>query len=94
MRKNGRETGQICAEWTLTKQANHFTKIVNDAGQCQKTLFKIANEMLDKTKEERVLPSHDDPKKLADEFNHSPRSEIPSLKQQTNRTMQDPSQMK
>ena len=69
MRKNGRETGQICAEWTLTKQANHFTKIVNDAGKCQKTLFKIANEMLDKTKE-RVLPSYDDPKKLADEFNH------------------------
>ena len=59
---------KICADLALQKQTNYFTKIVEDAGTCQKSLFKIANEMLDKNKE-RVLPPYTDAKKLANEFN-------------------------
>ena len=58
----------ICATLALQKQTAYFSKIVEDAGTCQKSLFKIANEMLDKNKE-RVLPPHTDAKKLANEFN-------------------------
>ena len=38
------------------------------SGKCQRSLFKVANELLDKTKE-KVLPYYSDPKLLADEFN-------------------------
>ena len=34
-----------------------------------KSLFKVANELLDKNSK-KVLPTHDDPKVLADKFNH------------------------
>ena len=42
--------------------------MVKDKENCQKSLFKVANELLDKN-EDRVLPSHSNPKELADQFN-------------------------
>ena len=42
--------------------------MISDAESCQKSLFKVANELLDKNSE-RVLPSHSDSKQLANEFN-------------------------
>jgi hypothetical protein len=57
-----------CIEMALEKQTIHYSKIVKDAGNCQKTLFKVANELLDKN-DERVLPSHTDSKAVANEFN-------------------------
>ena len=62
------EQKQVCAEMVLTKQTNHYSKIISEAGNCQKSLFRIANDLLDKTKE-KVLPSYSDPEKLANEFN-------------------------
>ena len=50
----------------LSNKSSYYTKLVNDAGICQK--FKVANEMLDKN-EERVLPAHSDAEKLAYNFN-------------------------
>lgn len=57
-----------CSELALKKKTEYYSKLVEDAGKCQKTLFKVANELLDKN-EERVLPCHTDSKALADEFN-------------------------
>ena len=58
----------LCAELALTKQNSHYSKVIQDAGNCQKSLFKIANELLDKSKQ-KVLPTYTDPRQLADEFN-------------------------
>ena len=59
---------KLCSELALTKQTDHYSKIIDNAGNCQKSLFKVANELLDKTKE-KILPSYSDPKQLANEFN-------------------------
>ena len=59
---------KLCTEMVINKQSKHYTKLVTDAGNCQKTLFKVANELLDKNSE-RVLPQHTDSRKLANEFN-------------------------
>ena len=62
------EQKELCAKMALEKQRNYFTKRIDDAGSCQKTLFKLANDLLDKSSE-RVLPTHSDPKELANNFN-------------------------
>ena len=59
---------KLCAEMAITKQKEYYSKIINGAGNDQKMLFKIANELLDK-KKRRILPEHDDSVKLANEFN-------------------------
>jgi hypothetical protein len=53
----------------VTKQSVHYSKVIENAGNCQKSLFKIANNLLDKTKV-KVLPPYNDPKQLANDFNH------------------------
>ena len=53
---------------SILKQQEYYSKIVADAGHDQKTLFKVANELLDKNKV-RVLPEHDSAITLANEFN-------------------------
>ena len=60
---------QVCAEMALTKQTKHYSKLVDGAANSQKSLFKVANELLDRNKK-KVLPNHDDPKKLANDFNN------------------------
>ena len=67
-RTNYIQQKKLCVEMALEKQTAHYTKLVEDAGSCQKTLFKVANELLDKN-EDRVLPPHSDSKQLANEFN-------------------------
>ena len=57
-----------CTDMALLKQTNHYSRIIINAGTCQRSLFKIANELLDKTKQ-KVLPSYSDAKQLANEFN-------------------------
>ena len=59
---------KLCVELALAKQTKHYSKIINEAGNCQKTLFRIADELLDKNKQ-KVLPAYSNPKQLADEFN-------------------------
>ena len=59
---------RLCAELCKNKRTEYYSKIVENAGNDQKTLFKIANELLDKNKT-RSLPEHEDPVKLANEFN-------------------------
>jgi hypothetical protein len=62
------EQKRICTEMAITKQKQHYTKLVSDNSGCQKSLFKVANELLDKNSK-KVLPSHNDSKKLANDFN-------------------------
>ena len=57
-----------CVQLALTKQTCHYSKIISEAGNCQRSLFKIANELLDKTKQ-KVLPPYTDAKQLANDFN-------------------------
>ena len=59
---------ELCTIMAAEKQRTYYSKVLEDAGKCQKTLFKVANELLDK-KGERVFPVHTDSKKLANEFN-------------------------
>ena len=63
------EQKKLCTEMALSKQTAYYSKLVEDAGNYQKWLFKVANELLDKN-EERVLPSRTNSKELATEFNH------------------------
>lgn len=67
-RENYIQQKKRCADLVLAKQGEHYSKMIHDAGKCQKSLFKIANEMLDKSKN-KVLPQYSDPRQLADEFN-------------------------
>ena len=46
--KNYTEQKKRCTELALDKQTKHYSKLVGDAGKCQKTLFKVANELLDR----------------------------------------------
>ena len=57
-----------CIELAVTKQKIHYTKLIEENGKCQKSLFKMANELLDKNSK-KVLPSHEDSKQLANDFN-------------------------
>ena len=62
------EQRERCAELSVSKQRDYCSKIVQDSGNDQKSLFNVVNTMLDK-KESRILPEHTDPVKLANEFN-------------------------
>ena len=66
--KNYIQQKKLCTDMVIKKQTQHYTKVVADVGKCQKSLFKIANELLDKNNE-RVLPQHNDSKILANKFN-------------------------
>ena len=63
------EQKRICSEMASTKQTLYYSKLVDGASSSQKSLFKIANELLDKNNK-KVLPSHSDPKALANDFNN------------------------
>ena len=67
-RKEYIEQRKVCAELSASKQNEYYTKLVDDAGNDQKSLFKVANHLLDKGKT-RVLPEHTDPLQLANRFN-------------------------
>ena len=45
---------QICTQMALTKQTHHYTKIVEDSSNSQKSLFKVANELLDKNSKKGI----------------------------------------
>ena len=63
------EQRKICASMSVEKQRLFYSKVVEESGNDQRALFKVVNNLLDKQKI-RVLPEHNDPKELADEFNH------------------------
>ena len=59
---------QLCADMSIANRKEYYSKLVSEAGNDQKLLFKVANNLLDKNKV-RSLPEHEDPVKLANEFN-------------------------
>ena len=59
----------LCAKLSISKQQRFFSNIVETSSNKQKSLFKVVDQVLDK-KADRVLPTHDDPIVLANEFNH------------------------
>ena len=66
--KNYVDQKEKCTEMALIKQREHYSKLLDGKSGCQKSLFKVANELLDKNSK-KVLPAHDDSKKLANDFN-------------------------
>ena len=60
---------ELCMELCAQKQKDHYSKIIQNAAGCQRTLFKIANTLMDKN-ECKVLPPHSDPEILANDFNN------------------------
>ena len=62
------EQRNLCAKLSLTKQESYYSSIIESSSNKQKSLFKVVNEVLDK-KEDRILPAHNDPIKLANKFN-------------------------
>ena len=62
------EQRNLCAKLSLTKQESYYSSIIESSSNKQKSLFKVVNEVLDK-KEDRILPTHNDPIKLANKFN-------------------------
>ena len=63
------EQKRICTEMALTKQTKYYSQLVEGASNSQRSLFKVANELLDKNKK-KILPTHSDPKTLANDFNN------------------------
>ena len=61
-------------------QKDIVDKVVSDAGNDQKTLFTVANELLDR-KKVRTLPEHEDPVLLANEFNKYYIEKIEKIRQ-------------
>ena len=60
---------KLCMDMALQKQSSYYSRLVEGAGSSQRSLFNIANKLLDKN-EDRVLPAHTDSSKLATEFNN------------------------
>ena len=60
---------KLCMQLCAKKQKDYYSMIIHNAAGCQKTLFKIANTLMDKN-ECKVLPPHSDPEILANEFNN------------------------
>ena len=63
------EQRELCAELSKEKQQEYYSKIINDSNNDQKTLFNIANTILNKNSN-RILPNHSNPVDLANEFNN------------------------
>ena len=59
---------KTCSTMSLYKQKIYYSKVITEAGNNQKELFKVVNEVLDR-KKIKSLPEHSDSKQLADEFN-------------------------
>ena len=66
-RNNYIQQKRLCCSMSMEKQKQYYTKVINNC-ESQKDLFKVANDILDKTKE-RVLPPFTDPIDLANQFN-------------------------
>ena len=62
------EQRQLCAEMSIDKQEEYYSKVVDETGNDQKSLFKVVNDLLDRNKV-RSLPRHTDPIQLANDFN-------------------------
>ena len=60
------------------QQTEHYSKIIEEAGNDQKLLFKVANSLKDKT-EIRTLPDHTDTLQLANEYNNYYLTKIDKL---------------
>ena len=60
---------KLCTDLAISKQTQYYSKLIEGSSNNQRSLFKLANELLDKNNE-KVLPTHSDSTKLANEFNH------------------------
>ena len=81
---------KICVELAILKQKNYYSKCINESGICQKSLFKIANELLDEIKQ-KVPPSHSDPKQLAEDFNTYYIEKVTKIRKLIPKTSEDSS---
>ena len=82
---------KICAEMSIAKQKEYYTNLVDTVNSNQKSLFKIVDNILDKSKNIRTLPTHTDPLQLANNFNEyyikkveNIRKSIPTAKTNVN----------
>ena len=88
-RLNYMKQKSLCCTMSLEKQKSYYSSIVKKCSS-QKELFRVANDLLDKSKE-RVLPSYTEPVGLANRFNdffiekvNKIRNSIPTPKDSVN----------
>ena len=70
---------KLCAKMSVAKQNSYYSKLIENAGNDQKTLFSVANNLLDRGKT-RTLPEHTDALKLANDFNEFYINKIEKLR--------------
>lgn len=70
----------VCAKLVTSKRELFYANQISKAGNRQKALFQVVENALDK-KAENVLPTHDDPKALANEFNEYYVNKIDKLRE-------------
>ena len=68
-RKKYVDQRKLCAEMSITKQKVYYSNLINTSENEQHTLFKIVNVLLDKNKTRSYPDHHENPQKLADDFN-------------------------
>lgn len=56
-----------CSVLYEKKRKEYYSGLISEAGNCQKSLFKVANTLLDKNAQP-VLPCHTDSQKLTNEL--------------------------
>ena len=59
---------EFCVLLAQEKKRNYYSQLITNSNNCQKTLFKLVDTMLDR-KSGKPLPSYTNAKQLADEFN-------------------------
>ena len=70
----------VCAQMVTSKREAYYASMISKADNRQKELFKIVNTALDNNVE-TVLPTHNDPVELANEFNEFYVDKIDKLRQ-------------
>ena len=70
----------VCAKLVTSKRELFYASQISKAGNRQKALFQVVENALDK-KSENILPNHDDPKSIANEFNEYYVSKIDKIRE-------------
>ena len=65
---------------TVEKREAYYAKIINNAGNRQKTLFKVEETAFDR-KNDVILPTHNDPVELANAFNEYYINKVDKLRE-------------
>ena len=85
------EQRDLCVKMSQEKRAKYYHQLILNSKGDQRALFNIVNNILDKNKSSGVLPHHDSPIELANNFNNfylnkvqKLRDDIPSSSHNTN----------